>query len=383
MMQSDMELLREYAQSKSERAFKTLVHRHVNLVYSVAHRQIRDPHLAEEVVQTVFTILARKAGSISSRVIIAGWLCRTARFVAAKATAMQQRRARHELQASMEPHSESDPNSWAIIEPALETAMSELGEKDHDALTLRFFEDRSFKEIASAIGTTEPAAKMRVNRALEKLRQIFAHRGITASAAGIASTVSANGVHAAPAHLAATVSSTILKTGAASIPATALTKSIFKIMAWTKLKTSIAVGAVVLAVGGGATAILHEHKTAAPQVTYAFAGYATPEAAVQSLIWGASTGDAAKYLDALTPLESERFKNRVFAGKTDEQIRQKSIAFAKAMQGYKITRKQVISDDEVRIEVSAPPSPDALRDGTGAIIMKKIGNDWKNAGDAP
>jgi RNA polymerase sigma factor (sigma-70 family) len=381
MTESDIDLLREYARSQSERAFEELVRRHVNLVYSVAWRQTRDPHLTEEVVQTVFILLARKAAQLSSRVIVSGWLCRTARFVSSKANAIRHRRAKLEYQASMESNFDHQTNAWESIEPLLDDAMNELPEKDHDALALRFFEGRSYKEIASSTCTTEAAAKMRVGRALDKLRDIFAQRGITASAASIAASVSTHSIQAAPTHLAATVSSTVFNAGATSN--LALAKTTLKLMAWTKVKTAIAVGAIILAVGGGATVALHHpNPPAQPTSPFKFAGYATPEASVESLIWGASTGDPEKYLDALTPLERERFRNRVFAGKSDEEVRRRSLAFAKAMIGYKITRKEIISDDEVRVEVTAPASEDALKTGTSAIIMKKIGNDWKNAGEA-
>ena len=91
-MSDDMELVRQYARCKSEEAFATLVSRHVNLVYSVAFRQVRDAHLAEEVAQTVFIILARKAGSLGATTVVSGWLCRTARYASAKALTMQRRR---------------------------------------------------------------------------------------------------------------------------------------------------------------------------------------------------------------------------------------------------------------------------------------------------
>jgi len=92
MMSDDMALVREYAQTNSEQAFATVVSRHVNLVYSVALRQVRDPHLAEEVAQGVFIILARKAKSLSPKTILSGWLCRTARYVSIRSVRNERRR---------------------------------------------------------------------------------------------------------------------------------------------------------------------------------------------------------------------------------------------------------------------------------------------------
>src|SRR5215469_17285128 len=101
MMTDDMTLVREYAQGESEEAFATLVSRHVNLVYSAALRQVGDPHLAEEIAQTVFIILARRAAALSPHTILPGWLYRTARFASAKALTMRIRRQRREQEAYM------------------------------------------------------------------------------------------------------------------------------------------------------------------------------------------------------------------------------------------------------------------------------------------
>ncbi|HLH53340.1 MAG TPA: sigma-70 family RNA polymerase sigma factor, partial [Verrucomicrobiae bacterium] len=146
MMIDDMELVRQYARCKSEEAFATLVSRHVNLVYSAALRQVRDAQLAEEITQTVFIILARKAGSLTSNTVISGWLYRTARYVSAKAATMQRRRQQREQEAHMRAQmTQTESDAWMQIEPVLETAMAQLGEKDHNAVVLRFFEGRSFK----------------------------------------------------------------------------------------------------------------------------------------------------------------------------------------------------------------------------------------------
>src|SRR5580698_7679171 len=102
MMDDDMVLVREYATRSSEPAFATLVERHVGLVHSAALRQVRDPHLAGEITQTVFLILARKAGSLSPKTILPGWLCRTTRYVSAAALKIQRRRERREEESCMQ-----------------------------------------------------------------------------------------------------------------------------------------------------------------------------------------------------------------------------------------------------------------------------------------
>jgi RNA polymerase sigma factor (sigma-70 family) len=266
-MNDDLTLLREYVRGNSEEAFATLVSRHINLVYSVALRQVRDPHLAEEITQAVFIILARKAGSLGPKTILSGWLCRTARYASANALTVQRRRQHREQEAHMQTilNEPASDETWTQIAPLLDGALEKLGQKDHDAVVLRFFEGRNFKEVGAALGASEDAAKMRVNRALEKLRNFFTKRGVSSTTAILAGAISTNSVHAAPVALAKAVTAVAIAKGAAASGSTlTLIQGALKIMAWTKVKTMVVTGVVLLLAVGTTTLTVKEikkHKT--------------------------------------------------------------------------------------------------------------------------
>jgi RNA polymerase sigma factor (sigma-70 family) len=212
-MTPDHELLRHFARTNSEDAFAELVKRHVNLVYSAALRQVNgDDHLARDIAQTVFTDLARKAGSLARRENLAGWLYTSAHFAAAKAVRGETRRRDREEKFMREPTHETAPDAdWEKIRPTLDDAMHELKESDRAAILLRYFENRQFAEVGAKLGLNENAARMRVERALEKLRAVFAKRGIT-TATTLAAVISVNAVQVVPGNLAATLTATALAT---------------------------------------------------------------------------------------------------------------------------------------------------------------------------
>jgi len=220
------------------------VKRHVNLVYSAALRQVNgDEHLAKDVAQIVFTDLARKAASLArgrdTSSPLTGWLYTSAHFAAAKIIRGENRRRDREDKFMREPTSENAPEpDWEKIRPTLDAAMHELKAADREAILLRYFENQPFVQVGAKLGLNENAARMRVERALEKLRDIFTKRGIT-TATALASVISANAVQMAPANLAATLTTASIATAGTG------TFTLLKIMTATKLK--LAFSALVVA----------------------------------------------------------------------------------------------------------------------------------------
>lgn len=259
MHADDIDLVREFAASGSNAAFAALVERHLNLVYSAALRRLGNPHEAEEVAQVVFIILARKAGSLGRGTILSGWLYQTAQLTAANLQRANIRRQHREQEAYMQLTSESESPTWPQLSPLLEDAMTRLRQKERDAIILRFFENRTVAEVAAALGLGEAAAQKRVNRATDKLRKFFASRGIHVSPHGLLNSIGAHAVQMAPAGLASTITTAAVMKGTAVGSSTlTLLKGALKVMAWTKAKTAVVTGVVVLLAAGTTTVAVKE-----------------------------------------------------------------------------------------------------------------------------
>lgn len=245
-MTANQQLLAEYVKSGSETAFRELVDRYVDLVYSAAVRLVNgDTHLAEDVTQTVFADLARLARSLSGEVMLGGWLHRHTCFVAGKTMRGERRRQIRERQAvemnAIEDHSAANLKSVA---PILDDAINQLGAEDRKAILLRFFEQRDFRSVGEALASSEDGARKRVNRALEKLHLLLSRRGVALSAAALGTALGTQAVSAAPVGLAAGVATSALATAAT---ASTLTLTLLNIMSMTKVKIAVVSALVVAA----------------------------------------------------------------------------------------------------------------------------------------
>lgn len=242
-MTEDAELLRRCAEARSEGAFAELVQRHVDLVYSAALRRLGgDAHGAADVAQQVFISLARQGKSLARHTVLPAWLYAATRNVAIDHIRAEQRRKVREQEAQymheLNSNSEADNADWTQLRPALDAAMDELGERDRAAVLLRFFARRPFAEIGRALDLSEDAARMRVDRALEKLRTRLAQRGVTSTAVALGAALSQATI-AAPSGLAASV------TGGALASATAagvagLVAGIVQFMSMSKIMAGVA-----------------------------------------------------------------------------------------------------------------------------------------------
>jgi RNA polymerase sigma factor (sigma-70 family) len=364
----DNALLREYVERGSEEAFATLVARHVSKVYSVALRHTSNPHQAEEITQAVFVILARKSGRLGKQVILEGWLYKTARMTALTSIRGDIRRARREQEAYMQTISNEDESAaWAQIAPLLDTAMAGLNETDRHAVVLRFFYGKSLKEVGTALGGSEGAAKLRLHRAMEKLRQFFARRGIASTAAIIAGAISANSVQAAPAALAQTsVAVALGKCATASGSTSTLIKGTLKLMAWTQAKTAITAGVVAL-LGVGATMvtvqIFYPAITArGPDIQGAWEGGANLGSP------GAKRGETTRSRIVLKFSKTNGVYS-VTADEIDEAT--KGIPFSKVLYDFPTLRLEAEPWASCKATLNAAVTEMTIPDGTNLIVLTR------------
>jgi RNA polymerase sigma factor (sigma-70 family) len=247
MSQHDAQLLERYVRDRSEEAFAEIVRRYLNLIFSAALRQVRQPQLAEEVTQAVFVDLARQAKSLAPDTILSAWLYQVARRTAIDVIRRESRRQMRERTAQELTHMNASDVDWTQVEPLLEEGMEALEEKDRAVLLLRYFENKSLLEVGQALGINEDAARKRVSRSVERLREFFVRRGVSVSSMGLTATITSNAIQTAPAALGPVVISAALVSGTTvTVSATAVSK----IIAMTTLQKALLATTLVSAAAG-------------------------------------------------------------------------------------------------------------------------------------
>ncbi|WP_237712472.1 sigma-70 family RNA polymerase sigma factor [Pedosphaera parvula] len=277
-------------------------------MHSCALRLVSDPHLAEEITQAVFILLARKAHTMRPGVAIPGWLFRTTRFVAARALRTEHRRQQRDQEAFAMQHSATPDDTWKRIAPLLDDALEQLGETDRNAVLLRFMQERNHREVGEALGFSEEAARKRVDRALEKLRGFFTSHGFTLSAALLASTLVANAAKASSTIHAGSISSAAVA-GASTAAAATLPALVAETLAawrWSKLK----IAASIVAAGTAALLLMMIWKPST--------SLATVRAAV-----GTNSNTIANSQTSSVP----KARSVVSSGKTNRTVKGKALLF--------------------------------------------------------
>jgi RNA polymerase sigma factor (sigma-70 family) len=246
-MTEDSALLTEFLRHGSEAAFRQVVERHLNLVYSCAMRIVNgDAHLAQDVAQVVFLNLARKAASLPPNCVLAGWLHRDTRFTSLEVLRKERRRVEREREAATmyEVDTAGPEVDWSDLRPMLDEVLDELDDDARHALLLRIFEQQSLARVGAALGLAEDSVRKRVSRALDQLRGVLGKRGIHSTTDALVETLGSRAVTVAPAGLLAMVVASVL-TGATTATASAAGSSLVQLMLSSKVKLGL--GALVLA----------------------------------------------------------------------------------------------------------------------------------------
>ena len=290
MMSDDSELLHRYARERSEAAFAELVQRKAGLVYSAALRQVGgDAALAQDVSQSVFIDLARKAESLAGHTELTGWLYTSTRFAALKAMRAKQRREIREQEAQTMREIESDSLTgadWEKVRPLLDEEICGLPEADRSAVLMRYFEGRPFAEIGAKLGMGESSARMRADRALDKLRLRLAGKGITSTVAALGLVLSTQAVAAPPAGLAASLAGGALAQATVIGTGGGIAVKFFQLFAVNKLKLGLIAVVTMGAAGVASYEVADERARATAFLIYTVCFGVGLLFAVLSLLFG-------------------------------------------------------------------------------------------------
>ena len=329
----------------------------------------------------------------------------------------------------MMPGDEVAPD-WDRVRPVLDEAMAELSEADRDALLMRFFKNHDFRTVGAGFGISANAAQQRVIRALDRLRESLAHRGITTTGAALSVILPAHAVQTAPVGLAATLSAAALTAGSAvhtsiavtatkTIAMTTLQKSLVTFVVAATLGTSLYatrkasnLGAEVqaneaslellrlrrevgvlrqrtneLAKGASGAASMarpgqragDESPDSSTPINFSRdswkpAGLATPENALISFMWAKSQGDVKTAFSTATPEMAQSLRDSYFKDKSEEEISAMLIESAKNQTGIQVLKKLAAAEDQVVFQVHVEGTPEKAY---SLLTLQRTGGEWK------
>ncbi len=336
----DWELLEQFRLSRDQQAFAELVRRHAGFVLATCRRRLRDAHLSEDAAQAVFLVLARRPPVRSSaNAALAGWLHKAAIYACNNAARARRSRDLHERRAAAELAQSAGhamnhhaPSAHRTLDPAevgslLDDALANLSAKERSAVLLRYYQDQSVQQVGTALGISPNSATKRIGRAIERMREFLAGKGLAISPPAMVEAFRhATRVPPPPPDFVAQAIAVATGQSVASVLVQHLAEGVSHMIRVAKVKLVAAVVAVVLTAGGGVVAVNQlMAQSNAPQATAVTsnkpaaglssasapeqrAGAATPKAALHALAAAGRAADVEgmkKLVDIKNPSEEQ------------------------------------------------------------------------------
>ncbi len=228
---SDLDLLRDYQRSGDAEAFAELVRRHARLAYAAARRVTGNGHDAEDVTQTCFLELARKAETVKASV--AGWLHTAATRRAINTVDREAVRRRHEQASAQAGADDPGPDDWSALETRIDEAIAALPDKLREPIILHFLEGRTQAELARALDVNQSTVSRRLQTGVDQLRNDLQRRGVAVPAVALAAALTEHGLGASvPASVTAALGKLALVGGAAAAAPTGAALSLAAAAPW-------------------------------------------------------------------------------------------------------------------------------------------------------
>jgi RNA polymerase sigma factor (sigma-70 family) len=204
---ADGALLERFVLGRDETAFGQLVQRHGPMVLGVGRRVLGNHEDAEDVFQSTFLLLARKAAAVRKRDSVGSFLHGVAHRLALKARARRRERLTRERQMPARPSTEPDSAAaWHELQGLLDEALRAVPAKYRAALVLCYLEGHSHEEASRRLGCSVGTFGSQLARGRKLLQRQLSRRGLALPAAALATVLAANTTTAAvPAALCRTV----------------------------------------------------------------------------------------------------------------------------------------------------------------------------------